>query len=140
MRACGFELFGLSTRAYASAALPSPYLASFPAWTVSGRPLQGDALYFRDFGWILKNADPKDYPAEKHLKLAALFAMFNLPDQAAEVLVRSREQLSGVVDVEHGLDLLAQQVGVASSYREHMAAFDAGEPEFFDYEGRNQTV
>jgi hypothetical protein len=135
MRACGFELFGLTTRAYASAALPSPYLASFPASTVSGRPLQGDALYFRDFGWVLENADPADYAPEKHIKLAALFAMFNLPDQAAEVLIRWRDKLSSVFDVEHALDLLAQQTGLTSSYHEHIAAFDADEPRFYNNGG-----
>lgn len=131
MRAWGFELFALSTRTYSSAALPAPYRWGVPAQTTIGRPLQGDALYLRDFGWVLPGCDPADYGAEKHAKLAALFAMFNLPDLAAEVLVRSRDLVGRILDVDHALDLLVRQLGSDLSYPDYMAAFAAEEPEFF---------
>jgi len=131
MREAGFELFKLSVRTYASAALPLPYLQR-PGATVAGRPLQGDAVYVRDFGWRLPGADPNDYPPEKHAKLAAIFALFNLPDQAAEVLIRSRERLAPILDVDHALGLLLLQIGSAADYAEYMARFDAEAPEFFN--------
>jgi hypothetical protein len=131
LRARGFELFHLSMRRYASGALPTRYLLNFPAMTTSGRPLQGDAVYLRDFAWILPEADPRDYSAQKHLKLAALFAMFDLPDLAAEVLIRSRGLVSPIMDVERGLDLLAVQANSPLGYSDHIARFDADDPSFY---------
>jgi hypothetical protein len=131
MRACGFELFKLSTIPYSSAALPARYLWPSPGPTETGRPLMGDAVYLRDFGWRLDNADPDDYGPEKHAKLAALFAMFDLPDMAAEVLLRSRARLEPLLDVDQGLELLVRQMGFEGSYAEYMARFDADAPEFY---------
>ena len=131
MRACGFELFKLSTIPYSSAALPSPYQWRTPGPTRSGRLLCGDAVYLRDFGWRMAVADPADYPAKKHAKLAALFALYDLPDLAAEVLLRSHALLSGLFDVDHALDLLVAQTGAACDYEEYITRFEAGSPEFF---------
>ena len=50
MRAHGFALFDLTVRTYSSSALPQPYVMPHAAQSIRGRPLQGDALYIRDFG------------------------------------------------------------------------------------------
>jgi FkbM family methyltransferase len=138
LRARGFDLFGLTVRLYSSAALPWPYVYPFPfpGPTLGGRPYQGDALYLRDFGWKLKEADPADYSPAKYAKLAALFALFNLPDQAAETILRFRPQLAEVLDVDEVLEMLAQQIQEGQpnprSYADYVAAFDADSPEFYN--------
>ena len=43
LRSLGFELFGITQRLYSMAALPQRYELSFPAQSLRGRPLQGDA-------------------------------------------------------------------------------------------------
>jgi hypothetical protein len=131
MRRCGFELFHLSTRRYSSPALPQQYEYSFPASSLKGRPYQGDAIYLRDFTWKTASCDPAQFSPAKHAKLAALFALFDLPDIAAEVVLRARTKLTRFVDVEAALDLLAQQVGLADSYEEHLRLFDADDPRFY---------
>lgn len=131
MRKCGFELFGLTMRSYSSAALPSPYQLTFPAQTMSGRPLQGDALYLRDFGWKLPRANSDDYSAAKIAKLAALFALFNLPDMAAETLLRFRSRLRQVIDVAEALDLAAAQAMPGLTYDEYVRLFDDDDPRFY---------
>jgi len=54
--------------------------------------------------------------------------MFGLPDCAAEVLVTFRDRLESLLDVDHGLDLLAAQAqdgnGSPLSYRDYVAAFE----------------
>ena len=45
MKAHGFELFDLSLRRYSVAALPARYELDIPAQTLTGRILQGDAIY-----------------------------------------------------------------------------------------------
>lgn len=132
MRASGFELFHLSMRRYSSAELPARYLYGFPASTVTGRPLQGDAIYLRDFGWELESARPELFSAQKHAKLVALFALFDLPDMAAETLQRARDRLADLLDVDAGLDILARQAGCAVSYAEHIALFEANDPRFYN--------
>ncbi|MFX8362538.1 hypothetical protein ABTL34_19440, partial [Acinetobacter baumannii] len=65
MRRHGFDLFGLTTRNYSSGALPSPFLYRYPAQSLHGRPLQGDALYLRDFAWRSPETDPDNFSTEK---------------------------------------------------------------------------
>lgn len=129
MRQCGFDLFDLSVRRYASSALPQPYVNSFPAQTIRGRPLQGDALYLRDLGWTIPQHEGLD--EAKIIKLAALFTLFNLQDQAAEVLIHHRERLAPVLNVEHCLDLLTAELGFDGGYAAYMDRFDADDPMFY---------
>jgi Methyltransferase FkbM domain len=135
MRKCGFDLFNLSVRRYSSAALPLCYTYAFPAQTVRGRPLQGDALYLRDLGWKLT----VDLAPEKVIKLAALFAIFDLQDQAAETLVRSRERLTSLIDVDLALDQLVQELGFDGGYTAYMARFDADDPMFYPASRRSPS-
>jgi hypothetical protein len=132
MRARGFDLFDLTVRRYSHAALPAAYVGALPGQSVFGRPVQGDALYLRD-------PCAEGAPAmavDKLAKLAAIASLAGLPDFAAEILMKHREALAGVLDVERGLDLLAAQaqpVGRAPlGYREYMAAFERGDPMFLN--------
>jgi hypothetical protein len=142
MREKGFDLLGLSVRTYASAALPFPYLDAHPSMNSGGRPIQGDALYVRDLGSRVRRAEAAGLSDEKLAKTAALLALFTLPDSAAEILIVHRERLSRILDVDHGLDLLATELQsdetIAASYRDYLAAFEADDPRFFDrYTARN---
>jgi hypothetical protein len=135
MRSHGFDLFGLSVRRYSNKILPGRYVSSTPAQSEFGRPLQGDALYARDVAGPDASALADRLSDEKLAKLAAIFSLSQLPDCAAEVLVRFRARLSKIVDVDRSLDLLADQAQVDSwrhfSYRSYMAAFEANSPMFY---------
>ena len=130
MRAHGFDLFGLTVRPYASAALPSRFTTSPPTASASGRPLQGDALYARDTGW--KGGSELSLSAPKLVKLAAVFCLFGLFDQAAEVLIRHRDSLAETLDVKAALDALTQEAWpeASLSHAELIAGFDAGSAMF----------
>ena len=142
MREKGFDLFGLSVRTYASAALPFPYLDAHPSMNTGGRPVQGDALYVRDLSSRVRADVAAGLSDEKLAKTAALFALFALADQAAEILIVHRERLSRILDVDHALDLLAaepQQDGpIADRFADYVAAFEQEDHRFFDrYTSRN---
>jgi hypothetical protein len=136
MRAHGFALFALTVRTYASAALPQPYVMPHPAQSIRGRPLQGDALYVRDFGLKIPQSDAEAVSDEKLAKTAILFAMFDLPAEAVEHVQRFRQRLSALFDVDHVIELLTQESQADErtrwTYAEYMAAFDRGDPFFFN--------
>jgi len=116
MRSIGFELFFLSTRKYSIAGLPAKYLLGAPAQSLTGRPIQGDAIYFRD-----PAGTGAELSRDKTLKLAALMAMANQHDSAAELLIDRKALLD--IDLPAALDLLAHEA-VGRSYEEHIAAFE----------------
>ena len=133
MRARGFDLFDLSVRRYSHAALPAPYVGGLPGPSVFGRPVQGDALYLRD----PCAAEPGLALApDKLAKLAAIASLAGVPDFAAEILLKHREALAGVIDVDLGLDALAAQVQPVGraplGYRDYMAAFERGDAMFLN--------
>ena len=125
-----FELMDLSLRRYPVQELPGPSTVGerYPASSRFGRPIQGDAFYARDIcaPWRREFAESLD--PEQLAKVAALFAMFGLPDCAAEVLVRFRGRLDCLVNIDHGLDLLADQVQPENArkltYRDYIAEFE----------------
>jgi FkbM family methyltransferase len=135
MKARGFELMNLTTRRYSLSALPSQYLLTVPAQGRSGRILQGDALYVRD----LASAEHADLAARlgphKLLNLVCVFATFDLPDCAAEVVLRYEQHLAPYCDTARVLDLLAAQgqpgSGPKLPYRELIERFDRADPMFF---------
>jgi FkbM family methyltransferase len=136
MKGHGFELFDLTTRRYSMAALPGPYLYGFPAEADYGRLLQGDALYVRD----LASPEHDEFTARlvpgKLLNLVCLFSAFNLPDCAAEIVLRFDRTLATLCDTRQVLDLLAAQAQGPFrrrpiTYREYMARFEAEHPMFF---------
>lgn len=129
MKAQGFELFNLSIRRYSTAALPSRFRGRAPGATETGRVHQGDAMYARDLGSDLYDEFAQRLTAENLLNLAAIFAVFDLPDCAAEVAVKYRSVLEQICDVDRILDLLAAQArreGTAheGEYRQWMNDFE----------------
>jgi len=140
MKAHGFELFDLSLRRYSAAALPARFEFNLPAQTVSGRILQGDALYIRDWAapdWAEMAAQATD---AKILKLAAIFSLMNLPDCAAEVVQKFRHRIEKHLDAAAALNALARQAQpderAPLSYEEYMASFEADEPRFYPTRNR----
>jgi hypothetical protein len=131
MRAHGFDLFDLSVRRYSHAALPAPYMHTGPGPTRFGRPVQGDALYLRDLAAPEQAALTAALPPNKLLKFAAIASLARQPDLAAELLVRERARLEGVIDVGAALDQLAADAGGQGGYAAYMAAFEADAPEFY---------
>jgi FkbM family methyltransferase len=134
LRSKGFTLFGLTTRHYSLAALPSRYLLPIPAQSESGRIFQGDAIYARDLG----GADATlvaELGAQKLLNLLCVFAVFELPDCAAEIALRHASLLEPHYDVTRILDLLATQAqGETASpltYSDLIARYESGDPMFF---------
>ena len=132
MRGQGYELFRLDVRTYSSRALPARYVWPTPAETVSGRPFQGEAYYARD-------VDTPGLTAAKRAKLAAIFALWGVPDLAAELLVAHRSALAPLFDVDRGLDLLAAQQQPERTrkldYKGYLASFDADDRWFYRPEG-----
>jgi hypothetical protein len=142
MREKGFDLLGLSVRTYSLAALPFPYLDAHPSMNTGGRPIQGDALYVRDLGSRVRKEVAASLSDEKLAKTAALLALFNLPDHAAEILIVHRKRLTTLLDVDHALDLLAEEIQpddkIATGYRKYIEAFESEDARFFDrYTARN---
>jgi len=132
MRRQGYELFRLDVRNYSSRALPARYVWPTPAETVSGRPFQGEAYYARDI-------DAPGLDAQKLAKLAAIFAAWNVPDMAAELLQAHRAVLAPLFDVDKGLDLLAAQTQPDRSakldYAAYLRSFEADDRSFYRREG-----
>lgn len=135
MRAAGFELFDLSVRRYSARALPAPYTYVTPAQGAWGRILQGDALYIRDAAAPEQAGFARTLAPHKLGKLAAIFAVFGLPDCAAEVLVQFRSQLAAVLDVDRALDALvahcASKGFTAPSYESYIKEFEQDGPRFY---------
>lgn len=131
MRSQGFDLVALDNRTYSRKALPARFCYAMPAQTVSGRIFQAEAFYARDP--VRRGA--MAWNAEKLAKLAAIYSIWNQPDGAAEILVRFRNELSPLFDVDRGLDLLAEQTQAGEakplSYRDYTASFEADETRFF---------
>jgi hypothetical protein len=131
MRSQGFDLVALENRTYSKKALPARFCYQMPAQTVTGRLFQGEAFYARDP--LVES--PWQPSAEKLVKLAAIYAVWNQPDSAAEILTEFRGRLAPLLDVDRGLDLLAAQTqgkGPDSlPYRDYVAAFESDERQFF---------
>jgi hypothetical protein len=135
MRSAGFELFDLSVRRYSARALPAPYTYATPAQGAWGRILQGDALYIRDAVAPDQADFARGLAPDKLAKLAAIFAVFGLPDCAAEVLVRFRPELATVLDVGRALDALVEHCTsrsfTAPSYEAYIKEFEQDGPRFY---------
>jgi Methyltransferase FkbM domain len=139
LRAQGFDLLRLDVRNFSTRALPARYIWPTPAETVSGRPFQGEAYYARDVLAPHRAAAGDRLSAEKLAKLAAVFAAWDVPDAAAELLLARRDKLAALFHVDAGLDLLAAQTQSERrrplSYRDYMATFEADLPRFYRPEG-----
>jgi methyltransferase FkbM-like protein len=137
MRCNGFDLFNLTVRRYSHRALPSKYTWHNPSQTITGRPLQGDAIYLRDVCAESGAPFAERLDTAKLLKLAAIASLAETPDTAGEILLRFRDRLELAIDVARALDLLAGQaqsrLGLAPPmrYQEYIDAFEADAPFFY---------
>jgi FkbM family methyltransferase len=132
LRQHGFDLFVLAPVRQASPALPWPFLWPHPGASFGGRPVHAQAVYLRD---------PTGLPTASLLKAAALRALFNLPDQAAELLRLHEGQIGAAFDVAAGLDLLTAQIQEDTGetfpgYAAYLAAFERGDRQFYNLQQR----
>jgi FkbM family methyltransferase len=129
VRQQGFSLFDLQSHRYSRAELPAPFVNDMPAQTMSGQMFWGEALYFRDLAAKeYERMWPYEITAERVMKLACLFELFELPDCAAELLL-NRADFIDAETREGLLDLLVS--GAPGSYRAYVAAFDEDYTQFY---------
>ena len=86
-------------------------------------------MYARDLGSGLYDEFANSLSSEKIVNLAGIFAIFDLPDCAAEILQKFRSKLGQWWDVERMLDLLANQASRdffcrPGAYRRHLKRFE----------------
>ena len=132
LRDRGFSLYDLDINRYSRAAFPARFVYDIPAQTVSGQALWGDGLYLRDLADPLYEAKHSfAITKDRVLKLAALFALFGLPDCIAELMITRAAFISTPLQQEI-LDMLpAESGGPATSYREYIAAFERDPKSFY---------
>jgi FkbM family methyltransferase len=123
----GFLIYDLEVCRYSKRDLPARFAYSFPAQTVTGQVIWGEALYFRDCvgsrSFVLSPI--------KLLKLACLYELFGLPDCAAELLNTFREKLSPLIDIELCLNLLVKNMKVEATYSEYIKQFEENLESFY---------
>lgn len=136
----GYALMRLDTRDYSNRALPSRFIHNAPAQTVTGRILQAEAFYARDLAAESLEDLAARMSAEKIAKLAAIYSVWRQPDGAAELLIKFRDRLSPLFDVDAALDMLATQTQYADgdkdeveilSYKDYVESFVADGPDFY---------
>ncbi|MGA7934496.1 MAG: FkbM family methyltransferase [Kovacikia sp.] len=127
LRDCGFFLFDIEIHRYSRADLPRPFEYELLGSTVDGQVMWGDAIYFRDFGnpdyekdWLLEPTDTL------LLKLICLFELFGLQDCAVEVLLKYKDRLRNLIDIDASLNALVPEwQGKQLSFSEFNQEFDA---------------
>jgi hypothetical protein len=91
-------------------------------------------MYARDLASGLYDDLANSLGPDRLLNLMAIFAVFRLPDCAAELALKFRQTLSTKFDVDKMLDLLAaQEEGATSgsaSYRQHVDRFERNPKSF----------
>jgi Methyltransferase FkbM domain len=125
LRQHDFALSALEVRRYSKKDLPAPFVKRMAAQTTFGAPFQGDALYVRDLAAPHLQPDAERLPAVALAKLAAIFALFDLPDCAAEVVRTFASRFNSLTDPDRLLDDLAASVaGEHTSYMDYMGRFE----------------
>jgi FkbM family methyltransferase len=133
LRSLGFSLFDVEPFCYSRATLPRPFRHPFPAQTVEGQVLWAEALYLRDLGDPdYETMWPVGLTPVGILKMACLFEIHGLEDCAAELLLKYRDRVSILVDVDACLDSLTPEFqGRKVSYPEYIRAFEEQTDTFF---------
>jgi hypothetical protein len=143
MRQRGYVLARLDNRSYSMSALPSRFAITMPGQSVRGRIFQAEAFYARDLAAEQSKPLADSMSTEKLAKLAAIFSAWEQPDAAAELLLKFRDRLSALFDVDEALDMLAAQTQFADgdkdeveilSYRDYMNLFVTKPAEFYPVE------
>jgi hypothetical protein len=136
MRDQGFSLFDFEIYRYSRAVLPGRFVYDIPAQTHRGQVVWGDALYLRDVTAPGYDERWGALAATKLLKLACLHELYGMPDCAAELLLRRRDMVRELIDVDQALDLLAKEMDPASAgYADHNARFERAPRSFFPSAG-----
>jgi len=134
LHSLGFSLFDLDLKRYSRAALPAQFRWRQPCETHSGQLNWADCLYLRDVGiaWYEEQWGIRLSPL-KLLKLCCIHELHGLDDCAAEVLLKFRESIGGLVDVDVCLDLLTPALpdGRRVGYREYIQFFENNVQAFY---------
>ena len=132
LRKHGFELYDLTVRKYSLAALPAPYSITIPAQSNRGRPLQGDALYFKDL--ILLDTELATN-INDILIMACLFSVFDQKDSCAELLLTYRDKLPSEIDLDFVLDQLVNDMNTEAfeglNYKQLIKKFQENDDIFY---------
>lgn len=132
MRRYGFDLYGLTVNKYSAKSLPAPYYFSTPGENLTGRPYQGDALYVLD---VFSTPAPTLLTRDRLLKLFAIFALFGLPDWAAELIQFHGSKHLPAGKINQLLELLACQIQedrtVKLDYSDYISAFEKKDQSFY---------
>ena len=138
LRGLGYSVFAIEPRFHSRAALPKPFRWFQPADTHAGQSRWADTLFFRDVcipGY--ETQFPVTLTPQKLLKLCCAFELFCLEDCAAEVLIKFRDRIQPLVDVDRCLDLLTPPLpnGLTVSYREYIDFFEKNVESFYSGTG-----
>uniref|UniRef100_Q01PT5 Methyltransferase FkbM domain-containing protein n=1 Tax=Solibacter usitatus (strain Ellin6076) TaxID=234267 RepID=Q01PT5_SOLUE len=138
LRSLGYSVFAIEPRLHSRAALPRPFRWFQPADTHGGQSRWADTLFFRDV--CLPGYEARFHvtlTAQKLLKLCCAFELFHLEDCAAEVLLKFRDRIRPLVDVDHCLDLLTPPLpdGRLVSYPEYIDSFEKNVARFYSGTG-----
>jgi Methyltransferase FkbM domain len=132
MRPYGFDLYGLTINKYSPKSLPAPYFFSGPGENLMGRPYQGNALYVLD---VFSAQASTQLTRDSLLKLVTIFALFGLPDWAAELLHLHGSTHLEADRINHLLELLAYQIQegrtVKLDYSDYISVFDKHDSYFY---------
>ena len=123
-----FGIHLLSTRNYSSKYLPDQFKYTIPAQTISGRIVQGDALYIKDI------ARYKKLSPQKLLKMSIIMDLFNLTDLSAQIFSLFHEEIEQTgIDVGKSLNLLAKQRSFLEghTYKKFIKKFYANDDSFY---------
>jgi FkbM family methyltransferase len=119
-----FMVYSMAVHKYSRAALPAPFVYSFPAQTTSGQALWGDVVFLRDLG--APSQSTPELSVEKLIKLACLYEIFSVPDCAAEMILQCRERIAARVDPGTLLDLVTPPLyGAGLTYQAYLDAVAA---------------
>ncbi len=123
----GFSLFDLRPYRYSRGTLPSLFSYDFPAQSIQGQVVWGDALYLRDQCVMDSKNHPGKLSKAKLVKLACVYELHDLPDCAAELIETHRNEFDEWTDnhTDELLDALTPYLnGNACSFREYNELFE----------------
>jgi FkbM family methyltransferase len=124
LRGLGFSIYTIQPFCYTRAALPGPFYYDLLAQTKSGALVWADAVFMRDLA-DLEYETIYGFSAtpERVLKLACFMEILELPDCAAELIIKRADRLA--CDQNVLLDrLVPTHLGQNITYREYIERFE----------------
>jgi hypothetical protein len=134
LRKFGYSVFAIDPKLHSRAALPKLFRWRQPADTHQGQARWAETLFFRD---VCLPGYEEQFQIEltplKLLKLCCAYEIYGFEDCAAEVLLRYRDRIQPLADIDHCLDLLTPPLpdGRKVSYREYINFFESNVPAFY---------